>query len=195
MPDNPNLTQQPEPSQKPAARITDAGHIPMEELDRARWKLPPVLPILIAVVVVGIVVALIALANRPQPVATGAILKVASADQKGNTMVAVQVKIDNKIEKQLWIKDIRSELETADGKKYPDHTSAASEAAKYLAAFPPLREAKADPLREELKIPPGTSFTGFTVFSYPVTKTDFDARKSLTVRIEMYDQPTLVITQ
>ena len=110
-------------------------------------------------------------------------------------MVAVQVKLDNKIEKQLWIRDISSEMETADGQKYIDHAAPAGEAARYLKVFPALKEAKADPLQEELKVPAGTSYTGYTVFSYPVSKAAFDGRKSLTVRIQLYDQPTLVVKQ
>ena len=197
MPDTPNpAPSQPQPSPGAAPQTPDAGHIPMgEELDRARWTLPPIVPILVAAVAVAAVVFLVSYTNRAQPVATGAITKLARVDQQGNTMVAVQVKVDNKIEKQLWIKDISSELETADGNKYPDHVSPAAEAARYLKAFPPLREVQSDALREELKIPPGSSFTGYTVFSYPVKPEDFDARKSLTLRISMYDQPALVIKQ
>lgn len=196
MPDSPDQTSQPKAGQRPATPSPDAGHVPItEELDSAKWTLPPVVPIVIAVAAVAIVVALVAFTNRATPVVAGAITKIASVDQGDNTMVAVQVKLDNKIQKQLWIKDIRSELETADGKTYPDHAAATSDAGRYVAAFPPLQEAKADPLREELKIPAGTSYTGFAVFAYPVSKKDFDARKSLTVRIEMYDQPTLVVKQ
>ena len=190
MPDTPNAAPA-APPQPP-----DAGHIPMtEEFDRARWTLPPVVPILIALALVAVVVFLVTYTNRATPVLSGAITKVARVDQQGNTMVAVQVKLDNKIEKQLWIKDISSELETADGNKYPDHAAASNEASRYLQAFPPLREVQSDSLREELKIPAGASFTGYTVFSYPVKPDTFDARKSLTVRIEMYDQPSLVIKQ
>jgi hypothetical protein len=166
-----------------------------EEFDSAKWTLPPLVPILIAVAAVAIVVAVVAFSNRATPIASGDIVKVVSADQQGNTMVAVQVRMENKIPKQLWIKDIRSELETADGKKYPDHASPAGDVERYLRAFPELQAAQADTLREELKIPVGGSFTGTTVFSYPVSKEAFDARKSLTVRIQMYDQPTLVLTE
>jgi hypothetical protein len=196
MPDTPNLTPQPKPSQKPANSLTDAGHVPMsEEFDRAKWTLPPIVPVLIAAAAIAIVVAVVSLSTRAKPAAGGAITKIASVDQQGSTMVAVQVKVDNKIEKQIWIKDISSELETNDGRKYTDHAAASVDAGRYLQAFPPLRAAQADPLRDELKIPSGTSFTGFSVFSYPVNKEVFDARKSLTVRIELYDQAPLVIKQ
>ena len=110
MPDTPK----PAPAAPPQS--PDAGHIPMtEEFDRARWTLPPVVPILIALALVAVVVFLVTYTNRATPVLSGAITKVARVDQQGNTMVAVQVKLDNKIEKQLWIKVISWELETADG--------------------------------------------------------------------------------
>jgi hypothetical protein len=32
------------------------------------------------------------------------------------------------------------------------------------------------------------------IFSYPVAKTEFDKRKQVTLRIQLYDRPTLVAT-
>jgi hypothetical protein len=198
MPDVPTPVPQPHSEQQPAAPAhpPNAGHIPItEEMDSAKWTLPPIMPVLIAAVAIAIVVGLVFFTMRAKPVAAGAITRVAAADQQDSTMVAVQVKLDNKIEKQLWIRNISSEMETADGQKYLDHAAPAGDAARYLAVLPALREAKADPLKEELKVPAGTSYTGYTVFSYPVNKAAFDGRKSLTVRIEMYDQPALVVKQ
>jgi hypothetical protein len=196
MPDTPNPAAPPAKPQPAPAKQPDAGHMPMsEEFDRARFTLPPVVPIVIALALVAVVVFLVTYSNRPQPVAAGAITKIARVDQQGNTMAAIQVKVDNKFEKQIWIKNITSELETADGNKYPDHAAPSAEAARYLKAFAPLQEVQSDALREDLKIPSGASFTGYTVFSYPVNTDAFDARKSLTVRIDLYDQPSLVIKQ
>jgi hypothetical protein len=197
MPDTPKPTPtNPQPSPAAPQPGPDAGHMPMgEEFDRARWTLPPVVPIVIALALVAVVVFLVTFTNRAQPVAAGAITKIARVDQQGNTMIAVQVKVDNRIEKQLWIKNITSELETSDGNKFPDHAAPSAEARRYLEAFPPLRDVQSDSLHEELKIPAGASFTGYAVFSYPVNTDAFDARKSLTVRIDMYDQPSLVIKQ
>jgi hypothetical protein len=197
MPDTPNpAPTKPQPPAAAQPQPPDAGHIPMgEEFDRARWTLPPLVPILIALALVAVVVFIVTYSNRPTPVASGSIVKIVRVDQQGATMAGVQIKIDNKIEKQLWIKNITSELETADGSKYPDHAAPSAEAARYLRAFPPLQEIKSDSLREELKIPTGTSFTGYTVFSYPISPDEFDKRKSLTVRIDMYDQPSLVMKQ
>jgi len=201
MPDNANPTT-PMPSNPPNAKQTgkakaadapDAGHIPItEEMDSAKRTLPPIAPLLVAAAVVGILVAVVVLSNRTKPSASLAITKVVSAAQEGNTMVAIQIKLDNQVEGPLWIKQIQAEVETPDGKKYNDSAAPGVDAPRYMEAFPPLAEAKADWLKEDLKIPTKTSFNGVAIFSYPVDKAAFDKRKQVTLRIQLYDRPTLV---
>ncbi|MGZ4859134.1 MAG: hypothetical protein ACXV5R_07705 [Candidatus Angelobacter sp.] len=203
MPDNTNPTTPP-PSNQPnakapvkpqAANAPDAGHIPItEELDSAKWTLPPIVPLVVAGVLVAILVAVVALSNRTKPSASLAITKVVSASQESNTMVAIQIKLDNQVEGPLWIKQIQAEVETPDGKKYSDNAAPGVDAPRYMEAFPPLAEAKADWLKEDLKIPTKTSFNGVAIFSYPVDKAAFDKRKQVTLRIQLYDRPTLVAT-
>ena len=197
MPDNTNPTTPPQsgqPHTKPPAQAqADAGHIPFtEEMDSAKWTLPPIIPLLIAGAVVAILVTVVVLSNRTKPSASLAITKVVSAAQENNTMVAIQIKLENQIEGPLWIKQIQAEVETLDGKKYSDSAAPGVDAPRYVEAFPPLAEAKADWLKEDLKIPTKTSFNGVAIFSYPVDKATFDKRKQVTLRIQLYDRPTLV---
>ena len=198
MPENTTPTPQPNgpnAGNAPAAR-PDAGHIPMtEEMDSAKWTLPPVVPMLIAAVFVAILVSVVVFSNRSKPVASLAITKIASVDQEGNTMVAVQAKLDNQVDKLLYVKAIIAEVETADGKKVTDNAAPSMDAARYIEAFPPLQEAKADPIREELKLPAKTSYNGVAVFAFPIDKKAFDTRKGLTLRVQMYDNPTLVAVE
>ncbi len=205
MPDDPKPPQQPNapnpsiPSAAPAAAPAQQpgiGHTPMsEEFDSAKWTLPPVVPVLIAAVAVAVIVAIIAFTNRPSPTMSGSIAKIAAADMDGNTLVAVKLQLNNVIQKQIWIKAISSELETADGKKFKDGAAPSGDVSRYMQAAPGLAEAEAEPIKAELKIPARTSYVGGTVFSYPVDKKSFDARKALTIRIQIYDQPTLVLRQ
>jgi len=189
-PPNANAKVKPKAADRP-----DAGHIPItEEMDSAKWTLPPIVPLLIAAVVVGILVAVVALSNRTKPSAALAITKVVSAAQESNTMVAIQIKLDNQVEGPLWIKQIQAEVETPDGKKFSDNAAPAVDAPRYVEAFPPLAEAKADWLKEDLKIPTKTSYSGVGIFSFPMDKAAFDKRKQVTVRIQLYDRPTLVAT-
>jgi len=189
-PPNANATVKPKADDQP-----NRGHIPItEEMDSAKWTLPPIVPLLIAAVVMGILVAVVALSNRTKPSAALAITKVVSAAQEGNTMVAIQIKLDNQVEGPLWIKAIQAEVEAPDGKKYTDNAAPAVDAPRYVEAFPALGEAKADWLKEDLKIPTKTSFNGVAIFSFPVDKAAFDKRKQVTMRIQLYDRPTLVAT-
>jgi hypothetical protein len=185
----PNAT----PTPTSQAASPDAGHIPItEEMDSAKWTLPPIVPLLVAGALVAVLVAVGVFSNRTKPSASMAITKVASAAQEGNTMVAIQIKLDNQVEGPLWIKGIRAEVETADGKKYEDTAAPGMDGPRYMQAFPTLEEAKGDWLKEELKIPSKTSFNGVAIFSYPLDKKAFDARKQVTLRIQLYDHPTLV---
>jgi hypothetical protein len=172
------------------------GHPAMaEEMDSAKWTLPPIVPLLMSMAAVAIVVGLIVFVNRPRPSASGSMGKVIAAEQAGAVIVAIHVKFDNLTEKPLWIRNINSELQTADGKTYKDIAAPAVDVDRYLTAFPQLAEGKVDPLKEELKIPSKTSHEGMPIFSYPVDKAGFDARKSLSIRIEFYDRGAMVLKQ
>src|ERR1044071_10281216 len=100
------------PDSKQAASAPDAGHIPItEEMDSAKWTLPPIVPLLVAGVLVAIGVSVVVFSNKTKPSASLAITKVASAAQEGNTMVAIQIKLDNQVEGPLWIKEIKAGVE------------------------------------------------------------------------------------
>jgi len=181
---------------KQAQPAPDFGHIPMtEELDSAKWTLPPIVPVLVALVAIAIVITVIAYTNRPTPSASGAITKVISADQGENVLVAVHLKFNNMTETPLWIKNISSEVQAADGKSYKDGAAAAMDVDRYLQAAPPLAEGKLPPLKEEQKIAAKASHEGMTIFSYPVNKAAFDGRKSITVRVDFYDRPAMILKQ
>ncbi len=192
MPDGPNSTAPgtPPPAQSGAA----TKPAPPEKFDRSDSGLPRIVPAIIGVAVVALIAGFFIM-HRPKPTASGEIVKVVGADQSDNVVVAVQIKFTILNDQRLWVRSISSELETTDGKKYPDSSIPGSDMDRYIQAFPALAEAKAPPLREDLKIPGGSPFTGMAVFAYPVKKSDFDARKSLTLKIGFYDRPPLVLKQ
>ncbi|HEY6969925.1 MAG TPA: hypothetical protein VJA94_12015 [Candidatus Angelobacter sp.] len=203
MPDNANQSptqapnNPPAPTRKSSLSITDAGHVPItEELDSAKWTLPPIVPVLIALAAVGIVIAVVAFANRPTPHAAGSLSKVLSAENQGNVLVAAHLNINNnKKDDYLWIKSITGEVEAADGKKMTDDAAPAVDVDRYLQAAPELAEGKIAPLRTEIKIPALKSQSGMVIFAYPLNKAAFDARKSFTVRLEFYDHSSIALKQ
>lgn len=186
----------PSPSSTQPQPDRDRAHVPMsEEMDSAKWTLPPIAPLLIALVLVAVVAGTVAFVYRPKPTALGSIAKVIAAKQEDNVLVAIHVKFDNLTDTPLFIKGITAELEAADARKYNDVAAPAVDIDRYFQAFPELAEGKINPLKEELRIPAKTSQSGMAIFSYPVDKKDFDKRKSLSIRIDFYDRPAMVLKQ
>src|SRR3954447_6236293 len=102
MPDQPKPQTAPTPKPEPP----DAGHVPMtEEMDSAKWSLPPIVPVLIALAIVAIAVAIYTVHGTkfvPRP--NGKVTGVAVAEQKmesaidpaqSRVLMAVQVSISN----------------------------------------------------------------------------------------------------
>ena len=70
-PPEPAATPQSKPGQPAAKPEPEYAHVPMsEEFDKAKWTLPPFVPVLIAAVVVAVIVAIVSFTNRPKPVLT-----------------------------------------------------------------------------------------------------------------------------
>jgi hypothetical protein len=203
MPDNPttppsnqpDTTQNATPATAPKTDGPSFGHLSMaEEMDSAKWTLPPLVPLVVGLLLVAIAVTVVMFATKDKPIAALAITKVVSTPQDENTMVAIQVKFDNQLAGPLWIKEIRADVETADGKKFSDLAAPAVDGPKLMQAFPALEEAKADWLQGELKIPPKSTFNGVAIFSYPVSKQLFDGRKQVTLHVQLYDHDGLRAT-
>src|ERR1700756_803465 len=75
----------------------DPPHVPMtEEFDRAKWTLPPLGVVAIALVAVMVIVGVMAWRMQPKPVSSGTIDDVvAVATQDGKTMAAINVTFSN----------------------------------------------------------------------------------------------------
>lgn len=183
------------PTRKPAPEY-DAGHVPMtEEFDSAKRTLPPALPVIIALVVVGVVVAILMYANRAKPAAQGGIDEVFASQMpdQPQVMVSVQLSLRNTTEKPLFIKSIHADLKT--DQDFTDEAASPSDYDRYFAAFPDLREHSTQALAVETKIAPGALQKGTVIVSFPVTKAQFDARKDLSVTVEPYDERPIVLRQ
>jgi len=184
-----------------------------EEMDSARWTLPPILPVLGAAAVIALLVLLYS--GRPSKAQTiGAITRVvaaeqaapaASASKKGNApatpvgeqavMVVVHLHLENAAEKPLYVRNIRARLEVPGHEMEEDEAASAVDHERYLDAYPELKSYKIAALPPETKVAPGAQQDGMVMFSFPVSRQDFEQRKSLTVTVDLYDRKALILEE
>lgn len=154
-------------------------------------SLPRIAIAVIVFVVLGIVALIFGGLFRSKPPGSGTITKVVAVEQTPNVVVAVQVRFQNYSDAPVTIRAIKAELVSADGAKNTDTAAPSVMLEKYFQTFPPLRPDAldlAEPLKEEMKIPAKGAQIGVLIFAFPVNKAGFDARKSLTVKLDFYER-------
>ena len=189
-----------EPKPPPSAVPVDAGHMPLtEEMDSAKWRLPPFLPVVISGLVLALIVGAFAW-FLSRPLATGQILNVTSAEQvtKDSVLVGMNVSVKNVSKGPLYIKRIHAEMTPAanlqngagksqDESVMQDDAASAVDFDRYFQAYPTLAQNKMEPLRPETELQPGESQEGMVIVSFPVNQQSFSQRQSLRVVIDFYD--------
>jgi hypothetical protein len=180
-----------------------------EEMDSARWTLPPIVPLVVGLVIVVIVVGIVLVGGRAKPGASASITGVHAVDKKGQpgVLAIVHVHINNVGDKPIWIKSSSVTVDTDQG-KWTDDAAPASDFKRYLQAYPELQQYEKPPLSAEMKIAPGAQVDGMLLVGYPPPPepnattppadfkvADFDKRKGLTVTIDLYDRRPLEIQE
>ena len=203
MPDAPNVppvppVPPPPPINEPKKKVEpiDAAHVPMsEEFDRAKWTLPPIGIVLIGIAIVAVVGALLVYTNRAKPVAAGGINAISSVALQDNTvLVAVQLNVSNATPKQWYIQNIKGTVKTEQG-EWSDDAATGVDSQRYFQAFPALGNVGTQVLKFDQKLAPGQQESGTVVFSYPITKDQFDQRKSFTITIQPFDNLPVTFTK
>ncbi len=219
MPDDAPKPSTPPPAQPAKAQPAPerAGHPSMaEEFDRAKWTLPPLVPVLIGLAVVAIVVAFFAFALRSKPAAVAEITSVYAGElpnvappsttpetdqatspapeSNATTMVAIQVHFKNATDKPIWIHNLSAKL-NANGKDYEDTAAAPQDYERYAQAVPGMPEHLGKALLPEMKIPVGGDASGTVLVTFPVDKATFDKRNKLAVVLDLYDENPVIIPE
>jgi len=181
---------QPAPPADPVTKF-DIG----DEFGTAKRNLPPAGIVLICIAAVAVIVGIFAFKERAKPQGAGSIDFATAVEVPGQNLIlsAVTITLHNSGEKPLWIHTLKVRLTTADGKTFDDEAASGVDLDRYAQSFPVLKENTQPPLLPETKILTGGALKGTMVVSFPVTKQDFDQRKSLTVTIQPYDQPLPVV--
>lgn len=176
----------------------DAGHVPMtEELDDAKHNLPPLVPVLIAMAIVGVIVAVAALGLKHPVASTGSIGEIYAVDvaSQNSVLCSIQISVQNKLEKPIFVHGVNVTIHTPDKGDLTDSAASAGDFSRYFAAFPDLQSHTSQPLRPETKIEPGQTVLGSVIVVFQGNKASFDARKGLTATVDIYDHDPLVLNK
>jgi hypothetical protein len=131
---------------------------------------------------IAIVIGIVSFATRPKPKATGNIDDAYAVALPGdNVLVTVRVNFNNIGGKPLWIREIKAELTTTEGRQYTDDAASAADFDRYFHAYPDLRDHSIQPLKSETKAVPGEQIRGSVIVAFPVTMDAFNNRRSLSV--------------
>ena len=167
-----------------------------EEMDSPSRSLPPIVPVLIAAIVIGAIVFFVVRGNRPVTPATGTVTKTFYVEQntKDRVFAGVEVHIKNSSDKTIYVREVEATLVTPAG-EFKDSPAPGDDVPRYYAAYPALKQSSAEGLPNNTKIAPGAERDGLLILGFPVTKDGWEQRKSLEVKIILYDQKPLIINE
>src|SRR5688572_26544207 len=174
----------------------DSGHVPItEEFDSAKWTLPPLVPVLIAGLLVAVIVAVALLSTRPQQVSSGSITRAHAVQLQNqeSVLVNIGVRLKNTGEKPMFIRTLQARLVTPEG-EWTDVPTSRSDLERYYQVYPDLRQ-PGEALVQETRLQPGQEHDGFIVVGFPITREKFDGRTSLSVTVNLYDRTPLEIKE
>lgn len=197
----------------------DAGHVPMgEEMGSMRRTLPPVVPVVIAFVVLGIVLAGYLLGTHKPPKYTGSVVKavvfpvhVESSDtgeagfrefnttveKRDQVVILVRIQLKNESQKPIYIKGISATLPAASGNADEDKEDQAAPAGDYdriFEAYPALAPERALPIVAETKMEAGAQLEGAEIFSFSMPLEEFQKSKPLAINVNLYDHDPVTLT-
>ena len=98
-------------------------------------------------------------------------------------LVFAHVRLHNPNSAPITIVDDWAIVTLADGQTNRSTAASQMDFEKVFKAYPQLGPMRMDPLRRNLQIPPGQSVDGLIVFSYPLSRDDWDKRKAMQVTI------------
>lgn len=186
-PATPDTPQPPSPPPGPTINIG-------EEFGTARKNLPSGKILVIAIIVLGIVVAFISFLKRAKPQASGTLDNVVAVEIPGqdSTMVALTFTIHNTSDKILYVHTLQASVKAPSGDAVADAVSAV-DFDRYFQAFPPLKNGAQPALSPETKIQPGETTSRTIIVAFPMTLDSFNRRQVLAAVIWPYDQTVPVV--
>lgn len=108
-------------------------------------------------------------------------------------LVLAVVRVRNQTDIPIFLQDIAATVTTADGAKHENIGAGASDFDRVFQAFPSLASLRSQPFDRTATIAPGQSAEGLAIFNFPLTRQQWDQRKSGNVVVSFLHQRNLLI--
>jgi len=180
----------PQPPAPPSGPTINIG----EEFGTAKKNLPSGKILVVAIIVLGIVVAFVSFLKRAKPQASGSLDNVAAVEIPGqnSTMVALTFTLRNTSDKILYVHTLQGSVKAPTGDAVADAVSAI-DFDRYFQAFPTLKEGAQPALSPETKIQPGETTRRTIIVAFPLTLDTFNRRQVVAAVIWPYDQTVPIV--
>lgn len=165
-------------------------------------------PVLIAFVILGIAIAYL-VRYTPHRTADVAITRTAiypahtvfksdsilvnRESAEDDLYVLATLKIEDRLNLPLFVKDFSATLTTADGQQFTTSATEKEDLPTLYSAFPQLKALSSPPLVRDTFINPGHSVEGMVLLHFPINQALWDNRKSATLKIDLYHQGPLAL--
>ena len=175
----------PAPPATPSGPTINIG----EEYGTARKNLPSGKILVIAIVVLGVIVAFVSFLKRAKPQASGTLDNITAVEIPGqnSTMVALTFTIHNTSDKVLYVRSLQGSVKASSGDATADAVSAV-DFDRYFQVFPALKNGSQPAFPPETKIQPAENTARTIIVVFPKTLDSFNQRQSVSVVIWLYDQ-------
>lgn len=109
-------------------------------------------------------------------------------------LIFAVVKVRNQTNIPLFMQDISAMVTTADGTQHENDAAGPTDVDRVFQAFPSLASYRSQPFNRTATILPGQSAEGLAIFNFPISRQQWDSRKSGNVAVSFMHQNNLLIS-
>lgn len=109
-------------------------------------------------------------------------------------MVLAHVRLHNPNEAPIRIEDDWAVVTLPNGETRRSLAASASDFDKVFVAYPQLAPLRMEPLRRDTVVQPGQTVDGLVIFSYPLSREQWDSRKSMQLTLELDNAKDVTLT-
>lgn len=166
-------------------------------------------PVLIAFLVLGLAIALL-IRFTPHRIADMEITHVSvypahlvfrsdsmivgSGRTEDDLYVLTTLRLTDRLNLPLFIKDFTGTLTTSDGQQFNTSAAEKQDIETIYSSFPAMKPLGSEPLLRETLINPGNSAEGMVLLHFPVALDAWEHRKSAVLNVDLYHQGPITIT-